>query len=51
VGDPAQQRHGENVYLLRRMPDRPEMYLARYDRETDTLTEIPPPARPDMEGL
>jgi hypothetical protein len=49
VGDPAEQRHGENVYLLRRVPGRTEMYLARYDREADTLTEVPPPASFDTE--
>src|SRR5260370_1127006 len=54
AGDAVPPRYGlgfENVRRLRRWRGRTEMYLARYDRETDTLTEIPPPARPDTEGL
>ena len=38
----------ENVRILRR-PGRPEMYHARYDRETDTLTEVSPPSPPPEE--
>jgi hypothetical protein len=30
----------ENVRILRRRPGTPDMYHARYDRETDTLTEV-----------
>jgi hypothetical protein len=54
AGDAVPPRYGlgfENVRRLRRWLGRTEMYLARYDRETDTLTEISPPARPDTEGL
>lgn len=44
AGDPVPLRTGyENVRILRRLPGRPDMYHARYDRETDTLTEISPP--------
>jgi hypothetical protein len=44
AGDPVPLRTGfENVRILRRSPGRPDMYHARYDRETDTLTEISPP--------
>jgi hypothetical protein len=44
AGDPVPLRTGfENVRILRRSPGRPDMYHARYNRETDTLTEISPP--------
>jgi hypothetical protein len=49
LGDPAPQRHGENVYLLRRSPGTSDVYFARYDRETDTLTEVPRPSAGDKE--
>jgi hypothetical protein len=44
AGDAVPLRTGfENVRILRRRPGHPDMYHARYDRETDTLTEISPP--------
>jgi hypothetical protein len=45
VGDPlSPKRPGfENILLVRRTPGAPDVYYARYDRETDTLTEV---ARP-----
>jgi hypothetical protein len=46
AGDPVppRYRHGfENVRLLRRWRGQADVYWARYDRETDTLTEVPPP--------
>jgi hypothetical protein len=39
----------ENVRILRRRPGRPDMYHARYDRETDTLKEISSPSQPPEE--
>jgi hypothetical protein len=49
AGDPVPVRPGfKNVHLLRRTPGAPDMYYARYDRETDTLTEVSPPL-PDSE--
>lgn len=45
AGDPVPVRAGfENVRILRRRPGRPDMYHVRYDRETDTLTEVSPPS-------
>jgi len=38
----------EKIRILRR-PGRPEMYHARYDRETDTMTEVSPPSPPPEE--
>jgi hypothetical protein len=50
AGDPVPVRAGfENVRILRRRPGRPDMYHARYDRETDTLTEVSPPSPPAEE--
>jgi len=50
AGDPVPLRTGfENVRILRRRPGRPDMYHARYDRETDTLTEVSPPSPPPEE--
>ena len=47
AGDPVPVRAGfENVRILRRRLGRPDMYHARYDRETDTLTEVSPPSPP-----
>jgi hypothetical protein len=41
AGDPAPVRPGfENILLVRRTPGSLDVYYARYDRETDTLTEI-----------
>jgi hypothetical protein len=41
VGDPAPKRPGlENIHLVRRTPGTSEIYHARCDRETDTLTEV-----------
>jgi hypothetical protein len=49
AGDPVPVRPGfKNVHLLRRTPGAPDMYYARYDRESDTLTEVSPPL-PDSE--
>ncbi|MBB5053936.1 hypothetical protein HNQ36_003936 [Afipia massiliensis] len=48
TGDPVPRRPGfENVHLLRRRPSGSDMYHARYDRDTDTLTEIEPPSDSD----
>ena len=50
TGDPVPPKYGlgfENVRLLRRWRGRADVYYARYDRETDTLTEVPPAARTD----
>jgi hypothetical protein len=52
AGDPVPPRYGigfENVRRLRRWGGQADLYYARYDCETDTLTEIAPPARPDTE--
>lgn len=47
AGDPVPVGAGfENVRILRRRPGRPDMCHARYDRETDTLTEVSPPLPP-----
>jgi hypothetical protein len=44
AGDPVPPRPGfENVRLLRRWHGRADVYYARYDREADTLTEVPAP--------
>jgi hypothetical protein len=49
AGDPVPIRPGfENLRVLRRSTNAPEMYHARYDRETDSLTEVLPPL-PDSE--
>ena len=43
VGDPEPVRPGfENIRKLRRVAGEPGMYYVRYDRETDTLTEMSP---------
>jgi hypothetical protein len=34
----------ENLRFMRRTPGTANMYYARYDRETDTLTEVSPPS-------
>jgi hypothetical protein len=48
AGDPVPVRAGfENVRILRRRPGAPDIYHARYDRETDTLTEVSPPPGSD----
>ncbi|WFT94401.1 hypothetical protein QA633_40135 [Bradyrhizobium barranii] len=39
----------ENVHLVRRNWGTSDVYYARYDRESDTLTEVPPPS-PNREG-
>jgi len=47
-GAPVQPRYGqgfENVRRLRRSGGQGDMYFAYYDRESDTLTEVPPPTR------
>ncbi|MCS3445935.1 MULTISPECIES: hypothetical protein [Bradyrhizobium] len=47
AGDPVPPRYGygfENVRRLRRWRGQADVYYARYDRETDTLTEVPPPS-------
>jgi hypothetical protein len=51
AGDPAPPtRPGfENVHSLRRTPGTVNMYYARYDRESDTLTEVRPPSPPAEE--
>lgn len=45
AGVPLQPRFGagfENVRRLRRSRGQADIYFARYDRERDTLTEVPP---------
>jgi hypothetical protein len=43
VGSAVNVKAGlENIRLYRWLPGRSDMYRARYDRETDTLTELPP---------
>jgi hypothetical protein len=50
TGDLLPPRYGfENVRRLRRWRWKADLYYARYDRETDTLTEISPPTSPDRE--
>jgi len=47
AGDPVQPKYGrgfENVRRLRRWRGGADVFYARYDRETDTLTEVSPPA-------
>ena len=42
VGSAVDVKAGlENIRLYRRLPGKSDMYRARYDRETDTLTELP----------
>ncbi|MGY4330225.1 hypothetical protein ACVWWG_004642 [Bradyrhizobium sp. LB7.2] len=46
AGEPVPPRFGagfENVRRLRRWRGHADMYFASYDRDTDTLTEVPPP--------
>jgi hypothetical protein len=46
AGDPVPPRYGlgfENVRRLRRWRWKADLYYARYDRGTDTLTEVPRP--------
>jgi hypothetical protein len=44
AGAPVPDRPGfKNVRILRRTPGAVGVYYARYDRETDTLTEVPRP--------
>ncbi|WP_198034806.1 hypothetical protein [Bradyrhizobium sp. WSM1417] len=48
AGEPVPPRFGvgfENVRRFRRWRGQAEMYFARYDRTTDTLSEVPPPSR------
>jgi hypothetical protein len=48
AGEPVPPRYGrgfENVRRLRRWRGHADMYFATYDRETDTLTEVPRPSR------
>jgi hypothetical protein len=50
AGDPVSKRPGfENVRRYRRRFGTSDMYYARYDRETDALTEVSPPACRDTE--
>ena len=52
AGDPVQPRYGhgfENVRRLRRWRGQADVYYARYDRETDTLTEVSRPSAGDKE--
>jgi hypothetical protein len=44
AGDPVSPRYGQNVRRLRRWRWKADLYYARYDRETDTLTEVSPPS-------
>jgi hypothetical protein len=43
AGDSVSPRYGQNVRRLRRWRWKADLYYARYDRETDTLTEVPRP--------
>ncbi|MET4218711.1 hypothetical protein ABIB00_003929 [Bradyrhizobium sp. LB14.3] len=48
VGEPVPPRFGlgfENVRRLRRWRGHADIHFASYDRETDTLTEVPRPSR------
>jgi hypothetical protein len=48
TGEPVPPRYGagfENVRRFRRWRGHADMYFATYDRETDTLTELPSPSR------
>ncbi|WP_165941766.1 MULTISPECIES: hypothetical protein [unclassified Bradyrhizobium] len=48
AGEPVARRYGhgfENMRRLRRWRGQADIYFARYDRETDTLTEVPPPSQ------
>ena len=46
AGAPVAPRYGrENLRRLRRRRGQAGMYLASYDRETDTLTEVLPPSQ------
>lgn len=52
AGDPMSPRYGhgfENVRLLRRWRGQADVYCARYNRETDTLTEVSRPSAGDKE--
>jgi hypothetical protein len=49
AGDPVPPRYGPDVRRLRRWRWKADLYYARYDRETDTLTEVSPPGRRDTE--
>jgi hypothetical protein len=43
LGDPKRIEPGfENIHLLRRVFGEPGTFYARYDRESDTLTEVSP---------
>lgn len=45
TGTPVPPRHGsDRIRLLRRWRGQADVYYARYDRDTDTLTEVPPPS-------
>lgn len=47
AGDPVPPRYGpgfETVLRLRRWRGQADIYYAQYDRESDTLTEVPPPS-------
>jgi hypothetical protein len=44
AGVPVPPRYGLNVRRLRRWRWKADLYYARYDRETDTLTEVSPPS-------
>ncbi|MVT64844.1 hypothetical protein GPL21_06955 [Bradyrhizobium pachyrhizi] len=49
AGEAVAVRSGfENVRVMRRRPGSPDMYQARYDRETDSLIEVSSPS-PDPE--
>ena len=46
AGDHVPPRYGlgfENIRRLRRWRGQADVYFARYDRESDTLIEVPPP--------
>lgn len=48
AGEPVPPRYGrgfENVRRFRRWRGHADMFFARYDRASDTLTEVPPPSR------
>jgi hypothetical protein len=47
AGDPVTARYGQgsdNIRRLRRWRGQADVYFARYDRESDTLIEVPPPS-------
>jgi hypothetical protein len=50
AGNPVPLKAGfENVRAYRRKAGEPDMFYGRYDRENDTVTEVPRPTKPREE--